>query len=116
MQLSHLLLYCVKEAVTSLSLRQSINYVHPLKIRLVVCSLSKGRDPLSDSVLRSDQSLQETTSGADRWNHFKADFIDPLHRFSAATDLIERLSQNESEGRGLKQARDLQCDPEVSEK
>ena len=54
-------------------------------------------DPLSDSVLRSDQLLQEI-SGTDQLNHFKTDFIGPLHRFPMAADWIARLSQKMDRG------------------
>ena len=57
----------------------------------------EGPDPHSDSVLRSDELLQET-SGVDRWNKVKTDFIGPLHWFSAATDQIARLSQKGNQG------------------
>ena len=44
---------------------------------------SEGPDPLSDSVRRSDQSLQET-NGADQRNWVSFDFIGRLYWFPAA--------------------------------
>ena len=45
------------------------------------------RDPLSDSVVRSDH-LQRETSGADQGNHFKTDFIGLHLWFLVATEWI----------------------------
>ena len=53
-------------------------------------SLHKGSDPLSDSVVRWDQLLRET-SEADQIKSFQ-DFIDLPHWFPVATDRIARLS------------------------
>ena len=59
---------------------------------------------LSDSVVRPDYLLRET-SGADRWNYFKTDFIGRLHWFTIATDLIARLSRKSDRSRLWARAR-----------
>ena len=54
-------------------------------------------DPLSGSVVRLDQLLQET-SGADLWNQSWNDFIGPFHWFPVQTDRIVRLGQKVDQG------------------
>ena len=53
----------------------------------------KSPDPLSDSVLRPDHLLRETT-GADQRNRVVFDYIGPLHWFVVAADRIVGLSPN----------------------
>ena len=57
---------------------------------------TKGPKPPSDSVMRSDQFLRET-SAADHSNRSRIDFIGALHWFPVATDGIARLSQKVSQ-------------------
>lgn len=62
-----------------------------------LCPSLIGPGQMSDSVVRTDQLLRET-SEVDRWKWSWTDFIGPLSWFPVATDRIERLSQKVDRG------------------
>ena len=70
----------------------------PQRAGPMLCQLSYIPNPLSDSVMRSDQLLRET-SGADQRKHLPLnDFLGSLHWLPIATDRITRLSQKVDKG------------------
>ena len=66
---------------------------------LLMYGSCKGPNVPSDSVVQSDQLLQET-NGADQWNQFWNDFTGPLFCFPVVTDRIARLNHKVDWGLG----------------